>query len=86
MAFPGVVTANLTTPAKPSLAESVRGLAEVDELICIDSALLHMPACSEIAGRTRQPVVRRAGAAIETNPKWILAAEPIDRFWRKGSP
>ncbi len=39
MAFPGVVTLNLA--GKTSLAESVHGLAEVDELICIDSALLH---------------------------------------------
>ncbi|MEO8593009.1 MAG: glycosyltransferase family 9 protein [Candidatus Solibacter sp.] len=39
MAFPGITVVNLA--GKTSLSESVRGLADVDELICIDSALLH---------------------------------------------
>lgn len=129
MAFPGIVTANLA--GKTSLAESVRGLADVDELICIDSALLHyarllgIPTISywgptDPASRLRSSSVNRdevhyhklpcspcvhvaqeppcrgdnvcmrfavnADRVLDTNPKWILAADPIDRFWRKGSP
>ena len=38
-AFPQVATVNLA--GKTSLAESVRKLSEVEELFCIDSALLH---------------------------------------------
>jgi ADP-heptose:LPS heptosyltransferase len=129
MAFPGVVTANYA--GKTSLAESVRGLSEVDELICIDSALLHYarllgiptisfwgptdPAsrlraadvnhdeihyhklpCSPCVHVAQEPPCRGDNLcmrfavdpdrALETNPKWMLAADPIDRFWRKGSP
>jgi ADP-heptose:LPS heptosyltransferase len=106
-------------------------LAEVDELICIDSALLHyarllgIPTISfwgptDPASRLRESDVNRdeihyhklpcspcvhvaqeppcrgdnvcmrfavdPDRVMEANPKWILAAEPIDRFWRKGSP
>jgi ADP-heptose:LPS heptosyltransferase len=129
MAFPGVVTDNHA--GKTSLAESVRGLAEVDELICIDSALLHFarllgiptisfwgptdPAsrlrvsdvnrdeihyhklpCSPCVHVAQEPPCRGDNlcirlavdpdAQVETNPKWILAAQPIDRFGRKLAP
>jgi ADP-heptose:LPS heptosyltransferase len=129
LAFPGVVTTNIA--GKTSLAESVRELAEVDELICIDSALLHFarllgiptisfwgptdPAsrlrvseynrdeihyhklpCSPCVHVAQEPPCRGDNLCmrfavdpdrpLETNPKWILAAEPIDRFVRKGSP
>ena len=129
MAFPGVVTANHA--GKTSLAESVRGLAEVDELMCIDSALLHFarllgiptisywgptdPAsrlrpselnrdeihyrklpCSPCVHVAQEPPCRGDNLcmrfavdpdrALETNPKWVLTAEPIDRFVRKGAP
>jgi ADP-heptose:LPS heptosyltransferase len=129
MAFPGVVTVNLA--GKTSLAESVRGLAEVDELICIDSALLHFARllgiptisfwgptdpesrlrisdfnqdevhyhklpCSPCVHVAQEPPCRGDNLCmrfavdpdrpLETNPKWILAAGPIDRFGRKGSP
>jgi len=129
LAFPGIVTANLA--GKTSLAESVRGLAEVDELICIDSALLHyarllgLPTISywgptDPASRLRVSEVNRDEVhyrklpcspcvhvaqeppcrgdnicmrfavypeeTLDSNPKWMLTTEPIDRFWRKGSP
>ena len=129
MAFPGVIIAN--NAGKTSLAESVRGLAEVDELICIDSALLHFarllgvptisfwgptdPAsrlrvsdlnhdeihyrklpCSPCVHVAQEPpcqgdnvcmrIAANPNLEVEMNPKWILAAKPIDRFWRKGSP
>ena len=129
LAFPGVITANYA--GKTSLSESVRGLAEVDELMCIDSALLHFarllgiptisfwgptdPAsrlrisdfnhdeihyhklpCSPCVHVAQEPPCRGDNLCmrfavdpdrpLETNPKWMLAAEPIDRFWRKGSP
>jgi ADP-heptose:LPS heptosyltransferase len=128
-AFPGVVTANYA--GKTSLAESVRGLAEVDELICIDSALLHFarllgiptisfwgptdPAsrlrvsdfnrdeihyhklpCSPCVHVAQEPPCRGdnlcmrfavdPGCRMESNPKWILAGEPIDRFGRERAP
>jgi ADP-heptose:LPS heptosyltransferase len=129
MAFPGIVTTNLA--GKTSLGESVRGLAEVDELICIDSALLHyarllgLPTISywgptDPASRLRASEVNRdevyyrklpcspcvhvaqeppcrgdnicmrfalyPEATLDSNPKWMLSTEGIDRFWRKGSP
>ncbi len=129
LAFPGVVTANYA--GKTSLAESVRGLGEVDELMCIDSALLHFarllgvptisfwgptdPAsrlrvsdfnhdeihyhklpCSPCVHVAQEPPCRGDNLCmrfavdpdrpLELNPKWMLAAAPIDRFWRKGSP
>jgi ADP-heptose:LPS heptosyltransferase len=128
-AFPGVKTVNYA--GKTSLAESVRGLAEVDELICIDSALLHFarllgiptisfwgptdPAsrlrvsefnrdeihyhklpCSPCVHVAQEPPCRGDNLCmrfavdpnrpLESNPKWILAAEPIDRFGRKLAP
>jgi ADP-heptose:LPS heptosyltransferase len=128
-AFPGVVTANYA--GKTSLAESVRGLAEVDELICIDSALLHFarllgiptisfwgptdPAsrlrvsdlshdeihyhklpCSPCVHVAQEPPCRGDNLCIrfavdpnrqtDTNPRWILAAEAIDRFGRAAAP
>ena len=128
-AFPDIVTANYA--GKTSLAESVRGLAEVDELICIDSALLHFarllgiptisfwgptdPAsrlrasdsnrdeihyhklsCSPCVHVAQEPPCRGNNQCMrfavdpdrqaDTNPKWILAAEPINRFGRKGVP
>jgi ADP-heptose:LPS heptosyltransferase len=109
----------------------VRGLAEVDELICIDSALLHFarllgiptisfwgptdPAsrlrvsefnrdeihyhklpCSPCVHVAQEPPCRGDNLCmrfavdpnrpLESNPKWILAAEPIDRFGRKLAP
>jgi ADP-heptose:LPS heptosyltransferase len=129
LSFPGVVAENYA--GKTSLAESVRSLAEVDELICIDSALLHFARlqgiptisfwgptdpesrlrvsdfnhdeihyhklpCSPCVHVAQEPPCRGDNVCmrfavnpdrpLETNPKWILAAEPIDRFWRKGSP
>jgi ADP-heptose:LPS heptosyltransferase len=128
-AFPGVVTANYA--GKTSLAESVRGLAEVDELICIDSALLHFarllgiptisfwgptdPAsrlrvsdfnhdevhyhrlpCSPCVHVAQEPPCRGDNLCmrfavdpdcqVDANPKWMLAAEPINRFGRKLAP
>jgi ADP-heptose:LPS heptosyltransferase len=129
VAFPDVVTAN--NAGKMSLAEAVRELAEVDELICIDSALLHFarlmgiptisfwgptdPAsrlrasdvnhdevhyhklpCSPCVHVAPEPPCRGNNLCIrlavnpdrpvETNPKWVLSPDPIDRFKRKGSP
>ena len=128
-AFPGIAVANYA--GKSSLAESVRGLAEVDELICIDSALLHFarllglpttsfwgptdPAsrlrvsdgnqdeihyyklpCSPCVHVAQEPPCRGdnrcmrfavdAKRQLELNPKWVLSAEPISRFVRKGVP
>jgi ADP-heptose:LPS heptosyltransferase len=128
-AFPNVVTENYA--GKTSLAESVRGLAEVDELICIDSALLHFarllgvptisfwgptdPAsrlrasdinrdeihyhrlpCSPCVHVAQEPPCRGNNLCmrfavdpdrqLETNPKWIVVAEPINRFGRKSVP
>ena len=129
MAFPGVVTANYA--GKTSLAASVRGLGDVDELICIDSALLHYarllgiptisfwgptdPAsrlresdvnhdeihyhklpCSPCVHVAQEPPCRGDNLCmrlavdpdrqVDTNPKWILAEEPIHRFGRKLAP
>jgi ADP-heptose:LPS heptosyltransferase len=129
LSFPGVVAENYA--GKTSLAESVRSLADVDELICIDSALLHFARlqgiptisfwgptdpesrlrvsnlnrdeihyhklpCSPCVHVAQEPPCRGDNLCmrfavdpdrpLEGNPKWILAAEPIDRFWRKGSP
>jgi len=129
MAFPGLTAVNLA--GKTSLSESVRGLAEMDELICIDSALLHfarllgVPTISfwgptDPASRLRESEYNRdeihyrrlpcspcvhvaqeppcAGdnvcirfavypdTEMDTNPKWILAPEPINRFGRKLAP
>jgi ADP-heptose:LPS heptosyltransferase len=128
-AFPGVMATNYA--GKTSLAESVRGLAGVDELLCIDSALLHFarllgiptisfwgPTNPEVLLRVwdssrdeihyhrlpgspcvhvaQEPPCRGDNLCMrsavdpegqgETNPKWILAAEPIDRFGRKLAP
>jgi ADP-heptose:LPS heptosyltransferase len=128
-AFPGVMATNYA--GKTSLAESVRGLAGVDELLCIDSALLHFARllgiptisfwgptnpevllrvwdssrdeihyhrlpCSPCVHVAQEPPCRGDNLCMrsavdperqrETNPKWILAAEPIDRFGRKLAP
>lgn len=128
-AFPTVTATNYA--GKTSLAESVRGLANVDELICIDSALLHFarllgiptisfwgptdPAsrlrasefnrdelhyhklpCSPCVHVAQEPPCRGDNLCIrfavnpdrplDTNPKWILAAESIHRFGRKLAP
>lgn len=128
-AFPLVTATNYA--GRTSLAESVRALAEVDELICIDSALLHFarllgvptvsfwgptdPAsrlreskfnhdeihyhklpCSPCVHVAQEPPCRgdnrcirfavNPGRQQEGNPKWMLSAEPINRFGREGSP
>ena len=128
-AFPGLTATNFA--GKTSLSESVRGLASCDELICIDSALLHFarlqglptlsfwgptdPAsrlrpsefnrdeihyrrlpCSPCVHVAQEPPCRGDNVCIrfavyperelDTNPKWILAPEPIDRFGRKLAP